>query len=99
MLARPLFSLLDHARMIEVSEVVLVVETRTQYRVKEKTLARLREAGWIAPRQEGNITEYALTDAGKEAALRLKAHNESFIQLSFWEAEKARHEQQTLFPS
>jgi predicted transcriptional regulator len=95
---RPLYSLLDQARMIAVDTVVLVISATGQYRVNKKTFTKLSEAGWIAPQQQsGDFTEYGLTQAGKEVAIRLKNYNEQFMQLSLWEAERARHEQQQLF--
>ncbi len=96
---RPLFSLLaGQARLITLATTALVVSPTGQYRVNKKTFAKLKEAGWIAPQQQsGDFTEYCLTQAGKEVATRLKNYNESFIQLSLWEAEKARQEQQQLF--
>jgi len=93
---RPLFSLLDgQARLITLATTTLVVSATGQYRVNKKTFTKLREAGWIAPQQQsGDFTEYGLTQAGKEVAIRLKNYNEQFLQLSLWEAERARQEQQ-----
>ena len=92
---RPLFSLLDKSRMIALDATVLVVSATSQYRVNKKTFAKLLEAGWITPRmQSSDLTEYCLTQTGKEVATRLKSYNEQFIQLSLWEAEKAKREQQ-----
>ena len=92
---RPLFSLLEKARMIALDTTVLVVHATSQYRVNKKTFAKFVEAGWIAPQhQSGDFTEYSLTERGKEVAVRLKTYNEQFVQLSLWEVEKAKREQQ-----
>lgn len=96
---KPLFSLLDRqVHMLAIDAIVLIVGNSGQYRVSKKTFTKFYEAGWLALQwQSGDIAEYELTDAGRVVAARLKAHNEDFIQLSLWAAERAKQEQQQLF--
>jgi hypothetical protein len=98
MLSRVLYSLLDEqARMIALDSIVLVIGTRGQYRVNKKVFARLRDSGWIEVYQQSNdLVEYLLTRSGKEVAKRMKDYSDQFMQLTLWEAEKAKQEQQLL---
>lgn len=95
MIKRVLCDLLDHARLLAIGNVMLVLAAKRQYRVRQKIFQRLRDQGWIERRQQsGDLCEYALTEAGRELAIRLKACEGKYTQLVLFELERTKKQDQ-----